>query len=157
MQVCLQHLKQGQYFLCVGMWLQPCIHLTLGFLRTAHLINGDQGKCQTQCQKLVSLTEPIHFPCKDSSIHAVKVKCVLVSQQQQHFLQNYYIPHQTRLRDVTSQKTTISTGRTASDLKCMWYIKRNSFITGSKAQQVTFWELQLSLQIQNNVDQNKTW
>jgi hypothetical protein len=40
------------------------------------------GKCQTQCQNLVSLTEPMHFPCKDSSIHAVLVKYALMSQQQ---------------------------------------------------------------------------
>ena len=65
------------------------------------------------------------------------------------------VPH-TRLCNVTSQKTTISTGVTASDLKCLYYMKRNSFIIGSKAQHVSIWHL-LSFQIHNNADQNKTW
>jgi len=57
------------------MWLQPCIHLTLGFLPTAHLINGDQWQVSNTVPEACILDRTYAFslqgqlyPCCQSQI-----------------------------------------------------------------------------------------
>jgi hypothetical protein len=59
----------------VSVWLEECIHLTLGLLQTEHLTNGDEGK---HTQNLYAFSANFDG---DKGLHppAVKVKAVLVS------------------------------------------------------------------------------